>query len=357
MYKVMIVDDNMTNLIMAKKVLEEIYEIVPVSAGKTALEFLHDMPDPPDIMLLDIDMPDVNGFYVLSEMRNDPRLADVRVIFLTAQDDPTTEVEGYYLGAVDYIRKPYTTALLRKRLDVHVQQIENERKLKRYNENLSNTLKDKVQNIAELEYSLVEMFASLLSSRSHKVAGHCERVQKYMDMFLEEIVATGRYAISDSDREQIVFACKLHDMGKLCMTDRCLADMGDLSLQEKEFNHAHTIIGAEACKKATEAVSSNNFLLYVYNMCRYHHERWDGKGYPDRLMTTDIPLEARILAIVNSYDNFRNHNEGADPLTHAEAVKRIQLWSGTHYDPDLVEIFLYNADNYEHAADRKNNDR
>ena len=141
MFKVMIVDDNMTNLIMAKKVLEEIYEVVPVNAGKTALEFLRDMPDPPDIILLDIDMPDINGFYVLSEMRNDPRLADVRVIFLTAQDDPTTEVEGYYLGAVDYIKKPYTTALLRKRLDVHVQQIENERKLKRYNENLSNTLK------------------------------------------------------------------------------------------------------------------------------------------------------------------------------------------------------------------------
>ena len=351
MFKVMIVDDNMTNLIMAKKVLEEIYEVVPVNAGKTALEFLRDMPDPPDIILLDIDMPDINGFYVLSEMRNDPRLADVRVIFLTAQDDPTTEVEGYYLGAVDYIKKPYTTALLRKRLDVHVQQIENERKLKRYNENLSNTLKEKVHNIVELEYALVEMFASLMGGRSHMIAGHCERVQKYMDIFLVDIMATGRYAIAESDKEKLVFASKLHDMGKLCMTDRCLADMGDLSLQEKEFNHAHTIIGAEACKKVTEAISKNAFFLYVYNMCRSHHERWDGKGYPDRLMTTDIPLEARILAIVNSYDNFRNHNDGADPLSHIEAVKRLSLWSGTHYDPDLVEIFVSGADKYEHAAD------
>ncbi|MCR4806722.1 MAG: response regulator [Lachnospiraceae bacterium] len=350
MFKVMIVDDNMTNLIMAKKVLEEIYEVVPVNAGKTALEFLRDMPDPPDIILLDIDMPDINGFYVLSEMRNDPRLADVRVIFLTAQDDPTTEVEGYFLGAVDYIKKPYTTALLRKRLDVHVQQIESERKLKKYNENLSNTLKEKVHNIVELEYALVEMFASLMGSRSHLVARHCERVQRYMDIFLEEIMATGKYNITDSDKEKLVFACKLHDMGKLCMTDRCLADMGDLSLQEKEFNHAHTIIGAEACKKVTEAISKNAFFAYVYNMCRSHHERWDGKGYPDRLMTTDIPLEARILAIVNSYDNFRNHNDGAEPLSHEEAVKRLTLWSGTHYDPDLVEIFVAGADRFEEAG-------
>ncbi|MCR5357262.1 MAG: response regulator [Lachnospiraceae bacterium] len=352
MYKVMIVDDNMTNLIMAKKILEEIYEVVPVSAGKTALEFLHDMPDPPDIILLDIDMPDVNGFYVLSEMRNDPRLADVRVIFLTAQDDPTTEVEGYYLGAVDYIKKPYTTALLRKRLEVHVQSIEATRKLRNYNESLSKTLKDKVHNIVELEYALVEIFASLMAVRSHMIAEHCERVQKYMDIFLEEIMATGRYALADSDREMLVFSSKLHDMGKLCMTDRCLADMGDLSLQEKEFNHAHTIIGAEACKKVTESMSGNTFLQSVYNMCRSHHERWDGKGYPDRLMTTDIPLEARVLAIVNSYDNFRNHNDGADPLTHEEAVKRISLWSGTQFDPDLVDIFLSCSDRFERIPGR-----
>ena len=353
MYKVMIVDDNMTNLIMAKKILEEVYDVVPVNAGKTALEFLRDMPDPPDIILLDIDMPDVNGFYVLSEMKNDPRLLDVRVIFLTAQDDPTTEVEGYYLGAVDYIHKPYTTALLRKRLEVHVQSIETERKFKKLNDNLTTTVKEKVHNIVELEYAMVEMFASLMGSRSHMIGEHIERVQKYMELFLTEIIKTGRFQITEEDKQLLVFASKLHDMGKICMTDRCIADMVDLSLQEKEFNHAHTIMGAEACKKVTNAITNSKFLLYVYNLCRYHHERWDGKGYPDHLMTTDIPMEARILTIVNSYDNFRFNNDGADPLTHKEAVKRIALWSGTHYDPEFVELFLSCADLFEYAADKE----
>ncbi|MCR5420003.1 MAG: response regulator [Lachnospiraceae bacterium] len=352
MYKVMIVDDNMTNLIMAKKILEETYDVVPVSAGKTALEFLHDMPDPPDIILLDVDMPDVNGFYVLSEMKNDPRLSEVRVIFLTAQDDPTTEVEGYFLGAIDYIKKPYTTALLRKRLEVHVSNIEATRKLKKLNENLQTTLKEKVQNIAGLEYAMVEMYSSLMGSRSHVIAEHSERVQKYMELFLTEIMKTGRYNIMEEDKEMLVYASKLHDMGKICMTDRCIADMVDLSLQEKEFNHAHTIMGAEACKKVTNAITGSKFLIYIYNMCRYHHERWDGKGYPDRIMTTDIPLEARILTIVNSYDNFRFNNDGGTPLTHTEAVKRISLWSGTHYDPDLVELFLSVSDLFENAADK-----
>ena len=351
MYKVMVIDDNMTNLIMAKKVLEEYYEIVPVSSGKTALEFLHDMPEPPDLILLDVDMPDINGFYVISEMKNSPRLAEIPVIFLTAQDDPTTEVEGYFLGAIDYIKKPYTTVLLRKRIDVHIQLIESQRKLKKYNESLSATLKEKVHNIVELEYALVEMFVSLMGNRSYIISEHSDRVAKYMDIYLDEIIKSHKFDIESLDKEVLVFASKMHDIGKICMTDRCLADMGDLSLQEKEFNHAHTVLGSEAVKKVTDAITHNVFLSYASNMCRSHHERWDGKGYPDHLMSTNIPLEARILAIVNSYDISRTSNDGADPLTHREAVNRIGLWSGTHFDPDLVDVFMQCEDRIAHALD------
>lgn len=340
MYKVMIVDDNMTNLIMAKKALENEYEILPLSSGQTALNCLKDMPDPPDIILLDVDMPGVNGFHVISEIKNNSKLAAIPVIFLTAQDDPTTEVEGYFLGAIDYIKKPYTTALLRKRLDVHMDIFETERRLKQYNDTLSGMLREKVHNIVELEYAIVEMFVSLMANRSHLIAEHSMRVEKYMTAFLEEIIKTRQFSVAEADAEILVFASKMHDMGKICMTDRCLADMGDLSLQEKEFNHAHTVLGAEAVKKVMNVVSKNNFLSYAYHMCRSHHERWDGKGYPDKLLADSIPIEARILAIVNSYDNFRNQNDGAEPLSHAEAVNRIRLWGGTHFDPDLVNVFL-----------------
>jgi len=340
MYKVMIVDDNMTNLIMAKKALEEVYEIVPVSSGATALEFLKDMPELPDLILLDVDMPDVNGFYVISEIKNMPKMADIPVIFLTALDDPATEVEGYFLGAVDYIKKPYTTLLLRKRIDIHISLLESERNLKRVNERLSGALKEKIHNIVELEYAIVEMFVSLMANRSHLIAEHSMRVEKYMTIYLDAIIKSKQFDVPESDANILVFASKMHDVGKICMTDRCLADMGDLSLMEKEFNHAHTVLGAEAVRKVMDVISKNNFMNYAYNMCRFHHERWDGKGYPDNLMTTNIPLEARILAIVNSYDSFRNQNDGSPPLTHTEAVNRIRLWGGTHFDPSLVDIFL-----------------
>ena len=340
MHKVMIVDDNMTNLIMAKKALEENYEIVPVSSGKLALEFLKDMPEPPDIVLLDVDMPDINGFYVISEMKCHEKLAGIPVVFLTAQEDMTTEIEGYSLGAVDYIRKPFTATLLRKRVDVHIGFVEETQKLKRVNKTLSEALNEKIHNVVELEYAIVDMFVSLMSSRSYLIAEHCNRVEKYMSIFLDSLIESRQFKLNEKDVEVLKFASKLHDVGKICLTDRCLADVGDLSLQEKEFNRAHTVLGAEAIRKVMGVMSANSFMSYSFNMCRYHHERWDGKGYPDKLMTTSIPLEARMLAIVNSYDNFRTVNDGGEPLSHVEAVNRIKFWSGTHFDPELVDAFV-----------------
>ena len=335
----MIVDDNMTNLIMAKKALEDVYEIIPVSSGKIALEFLQEMPEPPDVVLLDVDMPEVNGFYVISQIKSDPKLGNIPVVFLTAQEDITTEIEGYSLGAVDYIKKPFTATLLRKRVDIHIRFVEEQKHNAKVNEQLKKVLSQKIHNIVELEYAIVEMFTSLMANRSFMISQHCTRVEKYMSVFLDFLIQTRQYPLEETDAEILKFASKMHDVGKICLSDRIIADM-DLSIQEKEFNHAHTVYGAEAVKKVMNVVSDNQFLNYAYNICRFHHERWDGKGYPDKLMTTNIPIEARILAIVNSYDIFRTTNDGGEPLTHSEAINRIRLWSGTHFDPELVEAFM-----------------
>ena len=152
MYKIMIVDDNKTNLIMAKKALEDNYDVIPMSSGVMALEFLKEMPEPPDMLLLDVDMPDINGFYVISEVKNLKKLEGMPVIFLTAQDDDATEIEGYSLGAIDYITKPYTTMLLRKRVDIHIGILEKERKMAADNKALADALNSRTHNVIELEY-------------------------------------------------------------------------------------------------------------------------------------------------------------------------------------------------------------
>ncbi|MBR1451562.1 MAG: response regulator [Lachnospiraceae bacterium] len=195
MHKVMIVDDNMTNLIMAKKALEDLYEIIPVSSGKIALEFLQEMPEPPDVVLLDVDMPDVNGFFVISQMKNVEKLARIPVVFLTAQEDVTTEIEGYSLGAVDYIRKPFTATLLRKRVDIHIKFVQEQKHNEKLNERLQKALSEKVHNIVELEYAIVEMFTSLMSNRSYVIAEHCTRVEKYMSFFLDSLIESRMFPL------------------------------------------------------------------------------------------------------------------------------------------------------------------
>jgi putative two-component system response regulator len=341
MEKVMIVDDNMANLIMARKTLEDIYEVIPVSSGISALECLNDMPELPDLVLLDVDMPNVNGFQVISEMKNKKKLMDIPIIFLTAQDDDITELEGYNLGASDYIKKPYTANLLKKRVDIQIQLIRQKRKLEEYTGNLASSVQDKVKKIVELQYSIVEMFVDMMEKRDSFAAQHAKRVEKDMDLFLSALMRKGDTGFTADDCATISFASKIHDVGKLCLLDKYLLSGENGSAFEIEAVKTHTTLGADTISKITQlSNNSNNFLKYAQNMCRSHHENWDGTGYPDKLSQTEIPLEARMLAIVNTYDNLRYSINNGKQLTHQEAVMKIKFSKFTLFDPDLVDLFL-----------------
>ena len=343
MYRVMIVDDNMANLIMARKTLEDEYEVIPVSSGISALECLNDMPELPDLVLLDVDMPNVNGFQVISEMKNVPKLVNIPIIFLTAQDDDTTELESYNLGAMDYIRKPYTANLLKKRVDIQIQLLSQRRKLAEMNNSLNNLVQDKNKKNIELQYSIVAMFVDLLSKRDGFGGDHARRVERYMDILISAMVRNGKHGLSADDGITICVASKIHDIGKLCIADQYLNN--SRANVENEFEHeavkTHTTLGADTLSKVTQlSASENNFLTYAYNMCRSHHERWDGKRYPDRLSGENIPLEARALAVVNTYDNLRNIATDGKVLSHQEALMKIKFMKFTNFDPTIVDVFM-----------------
>lgn len=345
MEKIMIVDDNMANLIMARKTLESDYEVIPVSSGISALECLNDMPELPVLVLLDVDMPNVNGFQVISEMKNKRKLANIPIIFLTAQDDEATEIEGFNLGAVDYIKKPYTANVLKKRVDIQIQLIVQNRKLADYATNLSSSVQEKVKRIVELQYSVVEMFVDLLDKRSVGAGFHSQRVSKYMEIFLNYLTRTGKVNYSVDDCATISFASKIHDLGKLVINDKFLeADEKPIQYQnpyDLNMVKRHTIQGADSISKITQLASNNsNFMTYALNMCRSHHENWDGSGYPDRLSGDRIPLEARILAVVNTYDNFRFTEKEGKKLSHHEAIMKMKFLKFTMLDPELVDAFI-----------------
>ena len=343
MYRVMIVDDNMANLIMARKTLEDEYEVIPVSSGISALECLNDMPELPDLVLLDVDMPNVNGFQVISEMKNIPKLINIPIVFLTAQDDDTTELESYNLGAVDYIKKPYTANLLKKRVDIQIQLLSQQRKLADMNRSLNNLVQDKNKKHLELQYSIVAMFVDLLTKRDGFGGDHARRIEKYMDVLISALIRNGKHNLTADDGITICFAAQVHDIGKLCIADQYLNNvrMGKESEFEREAVKTHTTLGADTLSKVTQlSAGENNFMNYAHNMCRSHHERWDGKGYPDRLEGKDIPIEARVLSIVDTYDNLRNIAVGGKTLSHQEAIMKIKFMKFTCFDPELVDIFL-----------------
>ncbi|MFT3982944.1 MAG: response regulator [Lachnospiraceae bacterium] len=341
MYKVMIVDDNLTNLATAKKALEDEYEILSITSGARALEVLKNMMEPPHIVLLDLNMPEESSLPVLKELKSNPKLRRIRILLMTEWEDVSQKQESLLTGKVDYIKKPYAGELLREHIDMSAQILSAERKLKRGNEALSEILQKKTHNAAELSQTIVELFSKLMKNRSPLLFEHSQRVEAYMRLYMEEIIRAKQSGISAADARLIVPAARVHDIGKICIPDRCLINSSDLNLQEKKLHHAHTEFGGQAIRKAMEVVPQSPFLSYAYHMCRSHHERWDGEGYPDRLVTNKIPVEARILAIVNSYDSFRNENDGDEPLTHGEAMNRIRLWGGTHFDPQLVDLFLH----------------
>lgn len=343
MYRVMIVDDNMANLIMARKTLEDEYEVIPVSSGISALECLNDMPELPDLVLLDVDMPNVNGFQVISEMKNIPKLINIPIVFLTAQDDDTTELESYNLGAVDYIKKPYTANLLKKRVDIQIQLLSQQRKLADMNRSLNNLVQDKNKKNLELQYSIVAMFVDLLTKRDGFGGDHARRIEKYMDVLISALIRNGKHNLTADDGITICFAAQVHDIGKLCIADQYLNNvrMGKESEFEREAVKTHTTLGADTLSKVTQlSAGENNFMNYAHNMCRSHHERWDGKGYPDRLEGKDIPIEARALSIVNTYDNLRNIAVGGKTFSHQEAIMKIKFMKFTCFDPELVDLFL-----------------
>lgn len=343
MYRVMVVDDNMANLIMARKTLENDYEVIPVSSGISALECLNDMPELPDLVLLDVDMPNVNGFQVISEMKNIPKLLNIPIIFLTAQDDDTTELESYNLGAMDYIKKPYSANLLKKRVEIQIQLLSQQRKLEDMNKSLNGMVQDKNKKNLELQYSIVEMFVELMAKRDGFCGDHAKRVEKYMDILISAMVRSGKYSLTADDGITICFASKIHDIGKLCIADQYLNNVkiSSESEFERETVKTHTTLGADILSKVTQLnASGNNFMNYAYNMCRSHHERWDGGGYPDKLAGDKIPVEARALAIVNAYDNFRNIAVAGKVLSHQEACMKIKFMKFTCFDAGIVDIFL-----------------
>lgn len=342
--KIMVIDDNMANLNLARMALEEQYDVVPIPSGEIALASLDRIT--PDLILLDVDMPKMNGFEVISQIKHTPRpINNIPVIFLTGKNDPESECFGLETGAVDYIKKPFSFALLLKRVELHLQ-------LQNYHKNLEKMVEDKTKVITELQYAIVHVMSDMVERRDGSTGGHLMRTQQYLQILLAEVKRRGIYRdeLRNINMDLYVRASQLHDIGKISIPDSILLKEGKLSPLEFEVMKRHAALGEDAIHSAMTGVRETEFLEIAAAFAGAHHERWDGTGYPRALRGLEIPIEGRLMAIADVYDALISERPYKQPMPYDVARAIILEGNGTHFDPLLIPVFESVSSHFEKIA-------
>ncbi|MCR2024920.1 HD-GYP domain-containing protein [Anaerotruncus colihominis] len=350
MSKIMIVDDDITSLSMARAILESEYTTIPVRSGYEALRLLAAGAEPPDLILLDINMPVVSGYEVLEKLKEDPKLCNIPVLFVSGEDTYSNEAEGFSSGVKDYISKPYIASTLLSRVRHHLSECEQQTRLI---EQMDLLTEEKLSELMNLFDTLINAMAYLNSRRCPQLSWHSKRVSRYMRI-LATAVAASQGDLSAGDIDALSRCAGLHDMGLLALTDSDLEKYRNVELartrganipqepvaEESEFYTKHVDAGRDSLQVFMEAHPNNLYLTYTLEMVTHHHEWWNGKGAPDGLEGEAIPLSARMMAIVDNYDIITARRAYKFEYTHEDAVISIRRNAGTRFDPALVEIFL-----------------
>lgn len=353
MHSVMVIDDSMTELIMVQKALEGNFRVIPQQGGKAAIEYLDGAKMLPSLILLDIDMPVLNGFEVFSMLVSDERIKNIPIIFVTGNQDVATELEAYSLGAVDFIRKPYVAEILQKKVNLHIGILDDKKKLQNrfnslqefndqlqeYNDQLQEDTNMTKQEVHRLEYFVIGIITDLLTKKDGFSGIHCKRVSKYLEILLRTMTEMKMIRVPQEDLELILMASQLHDMGKIGVPDAILAKVGKYTDEEFAVMRNHTVYAADSIQKFAYLLPNSNFLSYTYQMARSHHEQWCGRGYPDGLAGGSIPQLARILAIGDVYDALVSERTYKKAFSHEQACQIINQGAGIQFDPQVVQAF------------------
>lgn len=342
--KVVLVDDDYGCLISGKNVLKKLYEVLTVPSGEKLFELLQKAT--PDIILLDLEMPTMNGYDVLRKLKEIPATAELPVVFLTAQHDVGYELEGLALGAIDYISKPFSPPLLIKRIENHLASLTQKKQLSQQAQSLSKMVDEQTQSIVELQKVIFSALASVVEYRDDETGTHVNRTQRYFRVLIDGLLQKNVYReeIASWDVDLVLLSSQLHDIGKIAIPDAVLLKTGKLTPEEFNTIKTHTLIGEQIIKGIESNVQYHQFIHYAGVMAVSHHEKWDGSGYPYRLTETNIPLQGRCMAIVDVYDALVSIRPYKRALTHEEALVIIQSGHGRHFDPVITDVFLEVAD-------------
>jgi putative two-component system response regulator len=351
---IMLVDDNMASLTMGKNILKDKYNVFPIPSGEKLFEVLQKVT--PDLILLDIAMPEMDGYEVIKKLKANRKTKDIPVVFLTSRDDPGNELEGLSLGAIDYVSKPFSPALLAQRIDNHLLLSSQKKELKKYNDNLKEMVLEQTQQIEDLQNAVMSTVAEVVEFRDDIIGGHIERVQSYLKFMLDQIIEEDKYPaeIAEWDLDFLIPSAQLHDVGKILISEKILNKPGKLTSGEFEEIKKHTSYGIKVIDRISAISREHVFLEHARIIAGTHHERWDGKGYPNGLAGENIPLQGRLMAIADVYDALITVRPYKQKMSTTEAAKIIIEGKGTQFDPVLVDIFQTVAPKFARIAEREN---
>ncbi len=329
---ILCVDDEPTNLKFLMEILKEDYQVYLAPSGERALLFLNSKR--PDLILLDIEMPRMNGYEVISQIKATPAWADIPIVFLTGLEGRDKEQEAFALGAVDYILKPISAGVVKARVKLHVE-------LGTYRKNLEALVDIRTEQLNRTQNCILNMLASVTSYRDQETGGHIKRTTFYLaeitKLLLKE--TSDEYKIGKAYADAMEISAKLHDIGKVAIPDSILLKPGKLTAEEFEVIKLHTVFGAHLLDNAmNELQETASFLDVAREIIIGHHEHWNGNGYPNRLKGHDIPLSARVMAIVDVYDALISRRPYKEPFSHEMAINILREGSGTHFDPYLISL-------------------
>lgn len=355
-HSVLLVDDTPENLTVLGEILIPHYKVKVASSGARALKLAEVKPQP-DLILLDVMMPDMNGYQVIQSLRSNPETADIPVIFVTAMDAVEDETYGFNLGAVDYITKPVVPAVVLARVNSQIELKQARDLMRAQNQWLENEVQRRMRQNQMIQEVSLRALASIAESRDTDTGNHILRTQAYVKILAEELAQTEKYAplLEPHTVELFVQAAPLHDIGKVSIPDHILNKPGKLNPEEWAVMQTHAKAGADAIWRAIhdeEDRGGLDFLYIAMEIAHYHHEKWDGSGYPDQLAGEQIPLAARLMAVADVFDALVNQRVYKPAFTIEQATEIIREGKGSHFDPDIVDAYLKHLADFREVAAR-----
>lgn len=331
---ILIVDDSEMNRVILNEMLKDEYRVLEADNGRAALDMVDRYGDELSLVLLDIVMPGMNGFEVLGELSRRTVIDNLPVVMISSEDSDDVVLRAYELGASDYINRPFDARVVRRRVNNTIRLYAKQRRLTSL---LSQQYNERVKN----SRMLIDIMAGVMELRNGESGLHVTHIEKLTELLLGCLVSrSDKFPLDNEQRSEIAMASALHDIGKMSIDDAILNKPGRLTTEEFEIMKTHTTLGADMLLELGRQHAGNPLLEYAYQIARWHHERWDGKGYPDGLKGEDIPIAAQVVSVADVYDALTSVRVYKDAIPHEEAIQMILDGKCGEFNPLLLDCLL-----------------